>query len=441
MTGPAIRYWEFARVLNQYFAVTLAIPPSVQEGSTPEALDPPFQVRVCQRQSELKALVNDADVVITVGANLSIFPFLTKINKPLVVDMYIPFILEGLQKYQTSPLTDRTFFHHAHRGAHTVQIRSADFIICASEKQKDYWLGWLSALGRTNPYLHQHDPTLSNLIDIVPFGIPRDTPLLTNQVLRRSHEGINPNDTVVIWGGGVWNWLDPYTLIRAMAKLANTHPTIKLFFMGINSPNPQSAKMQAADHAIELSRQLGIHGQSVFFNDWVLYQERHNYLLEADIGASLHPNHIETRFSFRTRLLDYIWTGLPILTSAGDTMSEEVKHWNLGRVVDCGDVEQVSQALIELSSLPNLREHFKPYFERVQHRYEWETVMTPLIRFCDSPHLAADKPFLKQTPLTEAGTSGWWALPLKVLHTTRRYGALKLAYQIKEYLKWKLLLR
>ena len=37
------------------------------------------------------------------------------------------------------------------------------------------------------------------------------------------------------------------------------------------------------------------------------YDERADYLLDADVGVSTHFPHIETEFSFRTRILDYLW--------------------------------------------------------------------------------------------------------------------------------------
>jgi hypothetical protein len=97
MTGPAIRYWEFARVLSHYFTVTLAIPPLVQGNFSLPGLKPTFEVYSCKTLAELKAVTRRADVIITVGANLSLYPFLTTAAKPLVVDMYIPFMLEDFK--------------------------------------------------------------------------------------------------------------------------------------------------------------------------------------------------------------------------------------------------------------------------------------------------------------------------------------------------------
>ena len=39
------------------------------------------------------------------------------------------------------------------------------------------------------------------------------------------------------------------------------------------------------------------------------------YLTEADAGVSTHHEHIETTYSFRTRILDYLWASLPIVAT------------------------------------------------------------------------------------------------------------------------------
>lgn len=438
MTGPAIRYWEFARVLGQYFTVTLAIPPLVQAASAPEKLNANFEVHLCQTQTDLQTLTRTTDVIITVGANLSFYPFLTQTSKPLVVDMYIPFMLEDLQKYTNRSANEQNILHQASRGAHTLQIRAADFIICASEKQKDFWLGWLSALGRVNPYTHADDPTLAKLIEVVPFGLPSEAPIHQQQVLKGAYKTIASTDKVILWGGGVWYWLDPATLIKAVALISEAHPEIKLLFMGVNNPNVALTKTEAAAKAIKLSQELSLYDKQVFFYDWAPYQARQNYLLEADIGASLHLNHIETRFSFRTRFLDYIWAGLPILATEGDLISEEIVRWELGRVVKSGNVDQVSQVLLEMLAVPNLRQHYQPNFDRVRARYEWEAVMAPLIQFCEAPYRSADKPYLRNIASVEPGVSAWWSLPGKTFQTLKNFGLAGLIHKTKEYWRWKL---
>ena len=79
----------------------------------------------------------------------------------------------------------------------------------------------------------------------------------------------------------------------------------------------------------------------VFFNDgWVPYEERGAWLLDADCAISTHRDHLETRFAFRTRLLDCFWAGLPVVCTAGDDLADRVERDGLGAAVPPGDAER-----------------------------------------------------------------------------------------------------
>jgi glycosyltransferase involved in cell wall biosynthesis len=321
------------------------------------------------------------------------------------------------------------------------QLWAGDFFLCASEKQRDFWLGMLVALNRVNPYTYDSDETLRALIDVVPFGLPSRPPEHTRQVLKGVYKTIGQEDKVILWGGGIWDWFDPCTLIRAMASIAAHRHDVKLFFMGIKHPNPLIPRMQAPGQAIELSKDLGLYDKLVFFNEWVPYEERQNYLLEADVGISLHLDHLETRFSFRTRLLDYIWAGLPIVTTRGDAMSELVEQHHLGKVVDYGNVEQVADSLMELIGTPNPREVYRPGFEKVKGQFTWERAVEPLARFCAHPRPAPDKTALAirnwlPSPSQSIKPTPWWALPGRAWWIFRRGGWDALRGEMKSYLHY-----
>ena len=436
MAGPGIRYWEFARVLAEAeLRVTLAILPFVSASTWPPA---PAQVHVvrCQSEAQVRALAGQADVLVTQGIVLSTYPFLCKITAPLVLDFYIPFLLERLHVDTDTDAADHVFVNEGYRRALQRQLASADYILCASEKQRDYYVGALSAAGRVNPYTHADDPTLRRLIDVVPFGLPELPPQHRHPVLKGVHPGIAASDKVVLWGGGIWNWLDAPTLIRAMSLIAQRRADVKLFFMGIKRPSPLTLKMRASADVLALSDSLGLTGKYVLFNEWTPYAERENYLLEADLGVSLHTDHLETRFSFRTRFLDYVWAGLPMVVTRGDVLSDLVESHGLGRAVEPGDVEGVAEAILQLLETPNLRETFRPRFEQIADRYRWEVVTRPLVEFCLAPRHAPDKAFLRHSPSFDLRPTPWWSLPGKAASALRVGGVRGLARQVKEYCRW-----
>ena len=434
MAGPGIRYWEFARVLGQRFSVKLIVPPFVPMDSIPATKDLAASLHVCTRARDLRALVEDCDVIITRGVVLTAYPFLTELGKPLVLDMYNPFLLEGLQREAEADLLKKLTTHENDLEALSLQLRAGDFFICAGEKQRDYWLGMLSALGRVNPYTYQQDPTLRRLIDVVPFGLPEKPPQRTHPVLKGVYKTIAAGDKVILWGGGIWNWLDAPTLIAGLPLILQQRDDVKLFFMGVKRPNPNLAKMKAVDQAIALSKELGLYERYVFFNDWVPYEERQNYLLEADIGVNLHLDHIETRFAFRTRLLDYVWAGLPILSTSGDVLSEVLAAQDLAYLVAPGDIDGVAQAILSMLSNPALRADCAPRFRQMAARYHWEVATRPLVEFCAAPYLAPDKAYRH---LSIEKQRSWWRLLAKGWRALRLGGASGFLRQSSEYIRWR----
>jgi len=269
--------------------------------------------------------------------------------------------------------------------AQQAALATGDGFICASEQQRDLWLGALALAGRLDLQRYRADPAFRSLIDVVPFGIDPQPPR-AEPVLRGVVPGIGPDDRILLWGGGIWNWFDPLTVIRAVAQLAERRPELRLYFLGTRHPNPEIEEMSMTGQAFELAEKLGVRDRIVFFNEgWVPYDRRGAYLLEADLGVSAHFDDIETRFAFRTRMLDYLWAGLPIVATRGDALSEVVRARKLGRVVDFGDVQGWVDALDELLSDEDAHASAHANVEDVRREYGWPVVAQALTRMLEAP--------------------------------------------------------
>jgi glycosyltransferase involved in cell wall biosynthesis len=394
MAGPGMRYWELARVLARSCAVTLAVPegsrsPLPEDAQANEGSPELAHYRRGDAE-RMRRLVESVEVVVAPGDTLAEFPFLLTSDRYLVMDGYDPHTFESLAWNEGRPLPDRLESHRGRLEVLGMQCAAGDFYICASERQRMLWLGWLEATGRVNPLTFDEDRTLRALIDTVPTGIPSAPPRRTHPLVRGVVPGIEPEDPLLVWGGGVWNWLDPLTLIEALARVAQANPKVRLYFPGSRHPYDEFVPdMAMRRDAVQLSKTLNLFGRNVFWGDWVPYHERQNYLLEADIGCSLHPESVESYFAFRTRILDYIWAGLPMIVTRGDAASEWVEAHGLGMVVDYHDVEGVAEAITRLLSTP--REAFQEGFERARLHRSWARCAGPLLRFCTNPRRAPDK--------------------------------------------------
>jgi len=391
MAGPAIRCWELARALADEFQVTLAAPggPPPDEGNF-EWLAVSFDDK--PSLAHLEELTRQgADVVVASQYLIHRLPFLRQLDVPLVADAYVPQAVESLAWHVGSqPEQQARAYRYSWDVTRSV-ARYADLLLCASERQRDFWLGVLAAYGRLRPELYAADPHLHNLVAIVPFGCPAQPPR-PRPVLRGVYPGLEEGDQVILWNGGVWNWFDPLTLLRAMPRVLERHPRARLVFMGANHPDPERVpQMARARQARDLSRELGLEGRAVFWGDWVPYAERGAYLLEADVGVSLHHAGAEARLAFRTRLLDAIWAGLPLVLTAGDVLGDELAGAGAAVSVEPGAVEEVAQALNALLDERDTRAARRAAFQELRTKYAWQRVTEPLRRFCQAPHLDVGK--------------------------------------------------
>jgi hypothetical protein len=131
---------------------------------------------------------------------------------------------------------------------------------------------------------------------------------------------------------------------------------------------------------------------SVFFvEEWVNYDDRAQFLLNADFGVSAHKEHIETQFSFRTRLLDHFWAGLPTISTTGDALTEVIESNKAGLTVQVSDIDGWVNALSKMISDESLRKTFKTNALGLSQNYTWNKVLQPLYKFIKTATPAADR--------------------------------------------------
>ncbi|TDX92336.1 glycosyltransferase [Amycolatopsis arida] len=388
MAGPAIRAWNIASVLAGEHDVRLV---TVNPLADPPPA--PFPVGAARRR-DLAEPITWADIVILQGHVLEMAPALKRehAHKIVVCDLYDPMHLELLEQSRDTPDDRRAADLAGVTKVLDAQLERGDFFLCASERQRHLWLGHLAALGRLSPRLYDADPTTRSLLAVVPFGLPAQPPRRTGPGLRATLPGIADTDHVVLWAGGVYSWFDPLTLVRAVDALRRRRGDLRLVFLGMRHPNPEVAEMDIGTRTMRLADSLGLTGKHVFFNEqWVPYDERQNWLLEADCGVTTHFSHVETTFAFRTRVLDYLWAGLPIVTTDGDALADLVRTEELGVVVPAEDPDALAAALERVLYDAEFAAACRARIEAVARRFTWPRVLAPLVEFCRDPRPAADR--------------------------------------------------
>lgn len=399
MAGPGIRSWELARVLAERRTLTLIAPQPIDlpeagfvtdsyAWGTPGALEP---------------WLHNADVVVANGFVLRAHPELALTRLPLALDMYDPVFLEDLEASRAAPAEERAARQSLMRDLLQKQLLAGDFFVCATERQRDLYLGALIGAGRMTPARVDADPRLRQLIDVVPFGLPDAPPERRGPGLRGALPGVGADDMVLLWTGGLWDWLDPLTLIEALPAVVERFPQTRLVLLAGRHPG-MVAEMRTPAAARERAAALGLLGTHVIFNDaWVPYAERANLLLDADIAVTLHRDHLETAYAaVRSRFLDHLWAGLPSLVTSGDAAAELVVSERLGRVAAPESAASVAGGLLELLGDAAERRGCGERARRLAERYTWRRVAEPLARFCHAPWGTREQPHITQ-PATAWG--------------------------------------
>ena len=339
MAGPGIRAWHLARELAKHVSVTL-----IAKGESPGS------VRVVPYGStEARAALRDASILIGQPAR----GFHKRRREQRVVyDLFDPTVLELRELYGNAPSLRQRVHLAAEWWRLGEALGRADVLMCAARKQRTFYERLQSV---DAPWIE------------VPFGID----------LEETRVCEKPAANLVIWGGGVWEWLDPGTAVDAVLRVTGA----RLLFLGRVRPNtaasPNFVERRREDRFEELLRRGG---SRVSANDeWVPYRERLSWLRSGKIAIMLHRRTEEAEYSIRTRLFDAIAAGTPVIATAGGFAADLVEREGLGIVVPPGDVAAVADAIGRLLTNDEVHTACVRNLERIRPRFAWDVVTRPLV--------------------------------------------------------------
>lgn len=235
-------------------------------------------------------------------------------NQQLILDCYVPIYVEVsardsarvAEEYQAFETDVRNWDHVLKRG---------DLFLCANEPQKEFYRGVLAAVGRINPVTYSDE-----LILVVPYGIYRDEPKATEKPIAKLI-GAKEEYLKILWFGGIYPWFDVRKLADAVKEVNKTVPA-KLIVVGAKNPfNKHPDFIARYDEFIDYVSTKEMK-QYVAVQDWINFNDRANWYLDADVVVVFNKEGEENKLAWRTRLVDFMWADLPVLTNGGDPLGE-----------------------------------------------------------------------------------------------------------------------
>lgn len=377
MGGPGIRYANVARTLEAHADVTLRL---LAPTPNPKAIVP----TIPNDGDDFKPYFDATDFIFAQWLSHDMIEYAQKNGKIIIFDLYAPVPIEYLASVEfasTRPTAEQDAEFNVIIDMYGRYLRAGQFFTCSNERQRDYWIGFMTANRMLMPSEFSAQRQLDRLA-LCPMGINTPVPTSSNLSLRSTTPGVEADDFVILWTGGIWDWFDANVIVEAMAQV--TSPKVKLVFLGTKHPGGLSAGQDGDGQARALAKQLGLLGKTVFFSEagWIPYETRGDYMLDADAAIYSDKESLETRFSHRTRVLDtHFWGELPTICSAGDYLSDVVGRYDLGLVVEERTPEAFAAAITSLHDDPARYLAIKDNLHANRHRFTWEAALQPLVSF------------------------------------------------------------
>jgi glycosyltransferase involved in cell wall biosynthesis len=393
MSAVGIRKLEIGKALAPHCDVTFGVS-ETENDDVPGA-----KLAACRNRREFRGLLSRHDVLYTLGLTSDRFLDVARSGIRVVLDMYTPLAIEILESWPEMPTALLERMHRRITRWTIAQLGLADFTVCAGEAQRDMWIGTLNAAGLLDAAAARAEPDVRNLIDVVPMGVPEGQPTAHGRPLRDRLPEHCRDDFLLLWSSKILAWQDPLTLLEAMQILRHEEPRIRLVVLGIGQP-PSASGRSLVDpaalrthEALDAARTLGLIDKTVFFiTERVPYRDIGACYRDADAAVATYPASLETHYCLGSRLLDFVWAGLPMVVSGGALQRELVNDQGLGLVVAPGDAAGLARKIRELKRGVEAGAFPQARFDAARTWLRWPILAEPIIEYCQTPYARTRKP-------------------------------------------------
>jgi hypothetical protein len=241
----------------------------------------------------------------------SSIPFVGKGNEgiPTIIDYVGPSLLEEFVGGSRVPIS-----------LARLQLESfwmGDRFLTTTVRERYYLLGLLAASRRLSTGDFRRDDPLIHVARMTP---PSNLPTAVERLPPRTGD-----ELVVLIAGAFLPWYDYEGFEATVRTFVQQHPTrIRFVVMGGNPRSPETTR--SVQDRFEHLADRGI----VQLVGLVPFDERAKYYLGADVGLLIPPDSVEDELSARTRVVDYLWARLPIVTPGRDEYSSLVLEASAG---------------------------------------------------------------------------------------------------------------
>jgi glycosyltransferase involved in cell wall biosynthesis len=330
----------------------------------------------------LQRIHDNFDPDCIVGATVYPSYIATRLNteKPLWVDLFGHIMAEAQTKSKV--FTDNYYVSHLWNQEKAVLDR-ADVLSVVSEPQSYATIGELGARFRLNRLTTGYQFT-----HVIPCSVSDiDTTVNTSikPVLRGVH--VPENAFVILWSGGYNTWTDVKTLFAALETVFSRYPHVYFVSTGGEIASHDEITYKQFASQIQASR----FRSRFIMRGWIPFNEVSAYVRESNAGINIDLFSYEGVLGSRNRLMDWMQSKLPIITSELCELSYIIKQNSLGLTFQPEDESELIDVLCKAVNNDDLLNSCANNAYNYCNKYFSPSITTePLQKWVADPRRAPD---------------------------------------------------
>ena len=256
------------------------------------------------------------------------------------------------------------------------------FSVCGTP-QKHALVGELALAGRLNSYTFGYE-----FVRVILPGSPSMDNTITQEERQPNSLQVPEDSFIVLWCGGYNTWTDVETLFAGLEWAMAQDAKIHYLSVGANTyggPDNVYARLLGMIEKSQYRDRFHMLG-------WRPWTEIANYYRESDVGLNIDALHYETIYGTRTRLVEMIATGLPVITSLGCELSDLLSAQGAGLTFEIGDWQSLGKQILTLAADRDLHSDMtQSAFNYANNGLSFATTTAPIRAWVQEPKLAPDR--------------------------------------------------
>ncbi len=302
-------------------------------------------------------------------------------DRPLWADLFGHIMAEAQTKSKV--FTDNYYVARLWNQEKAILDR-ADVLSVVSQPQEYATIGELGARFRLNRLTTGYQFT-----HVIPCSISNTTTIEKTVPEKSLVRGVHvpENAFIILWSGGYNTWTDVTTLFSALEEVFSRFSNVYFVSTGGEITSHDEITYKQFLKQIQNSR----YRSRFVMRGWIPFNEVAAYVRESNVGINIDLFSYEGILGSRNRLMDWMHSKLPIITSELCELSKVIKKHSLGITFQPENTSELVDVLCQTITNSVMLESFaEKAFDYCNRYYSADATTKPLQEWVVSPEKAPD---------------------------------------------------